>query len=1027
MCTSEYLDSTVGGTNPPADDGAWITVQTEPAARTGGGPSAAGTPGGAPPDQPHVILRTKLMPYPAGYNSDDDDDDEDDEEENLVNPDRNKDKVLDTGGYTRQQDTLIVWTDQNTGSEMALSFATSAGCAEIWNFIRKSRRWTADQPATSPSPSPSLSSPHAFPMYPSMSPRLPEPSLGNIELIEGAIRTLGRTAVGRERMASTILKGDYVKKLIRIHNEAEDLESLPDLHALCRVMQTILLLNDNGIFELILRDDVILGVASILEYDPEFPTMKASYRAHLADPSHFTQVVQIRSSALLAKIHQTHRLHYLKDVVLARVLEDSTFSMLNSAIYFNEVDIVNEVATDPVLLKELFALFDEDEAAAAKPKATPTNGALIGPQLPPALARSLGIPSPSPSLSSHPLSPAPAPTSPMDIDSPPMIGPQPLPSPSGSPPPTRPDRKHDAILFLQQLCSMAKNLQLPLRAAFFRSLADRGLLRVIEVALSRTVTREDPVMRAATVEILMTLVDHDPNNVRGYSLKQHAAGKRALAVFLIELFHKEEDLGLKAQMSEALRVLVDAGGDGGPLEAPPRMRQEDPKAEDFLQYFYDECMTPLLTPIRSLPALSPTDPPLSLPLADVALCGHLCDLLCFFVSHHTFRSKYHVLSTDLAQDVAKLYRTRHKHLQLAALRFFRACVGRADDFYNRFLVKNDLFRPVVEIAVAERDRDNLLSSACLEFFEFIRGTNVKAVINHLMDRHGERIRLLARTLKTFEMLIARWEQNNEPPPKVEAVSATATSKSMTREGGNWARMDIEEESYFNGSDEEDDSTNVSTGGSGSTTKQPAGSRKRDAEASDGDDRKRLRLDQAPSSLPRSKTWPEAASDTKGKGKGLVDYGDDDSDDDDDASSSSSAPIDSNPGGFVRAAEAPPILGTGDKPAQPFSSSSSSSSSTTNGATSTPEEPAPVVIDTGEGPPPIPPRRKEADDDDTLALLGGAAKRKAAVGGQAGAASGPKPASKFKVSFGVKNLASLTGVVADPPPKDPPKDAEEGKK
>ena len=119
---------------------------------------------------------------------------------------------------------------------------------------------------------------------------------------------------------------------------------------------------------------------------------------------------------------------------------------------------------------------------------------------------------------------------------------------------------------MQQLCSMAKNLQLPLRSAFFRSLADRGLLRVIEVALGRTVTREDPVMRAATVEILMTLVDHDPNNVRGYSIKQHAAGKRALAVFLIELFHKEEDLGLKAQMSEALRVLVDAGGDGGPLE-----------------------------------------------------------------------------------------------------------------------------------------------------------------------------------------------------------------------------------------------------------------------------------------------------------------------------------------------------------------------------------------------------------------------------------------------------------------------------
>lgn len=358
-----------------------------------------------------------------------------------------------------------------------------------------------------------------------------------------------------------------------------------------------MLLNDNVIFDLILRDEIILGVASILECasfrsqarlvtippdatfspdDSEFPTMKAAYRDHLADPSHFTQVVPIRSTALLAKIHQTHRLHYLKDVVLARILEDSTFSMLNSAIYFNEVDIVNEVASDPVFLKDLFAVFDEAEPGETSepkveegligPQLPESEKPVIGPQLPPHLAEQLAKKDDS--------------SSSMDVDSIPSSAPStavaPTTSPTAtllasSPPPTAsnpsPDRKHDAILFLQQFSLMAKNLQLPARSAFFRNLADRGLLRVIEVALSRTVTREDPLMRAATIEILMTLVDHDPTNVRGYSLKQQAAGKRPLVVFLLELFHDEEDLGLKAQMSEALRVLVDAGGDGGPLEA----------------------------------------------------------------------------------------------------------------------------------------------------------------------------------------------------------------------------------------------------------------------------------------------------------------------------------------------------------------------------------------------------------------------------------------------------------------------------
>ncbi|KAK4704487.1 protein phosphatase 4 regulatory subunit 3, partial [Phenoliferia sp. Uapishka_3] len=974
MCTSEFLESTTTSTHPTSEDGAWITVKSEPATPSSNpaSPSRPTTPAG----ESKVILRTKIMPYPAGYDSDEED------EEEIEGAEGGKEgKVKDLGGYSRQQETLIVWTDRESESDMALSFATASGCAEIWNFIRRARR-LIEQPPASPSPSPSLSSPQSFPLY-TMSTQLQEPSLGNIELIETTIRALGRTAVGRERMASTILRGQFVKKLIAIHGEAEDLESLGDLHALCRVMQTILLLNDNGIFELVLRDDVILGVASILEYDPEFPTMKASYRSHLADPSHFTLVVPIRSSSLLAKIHQTHRLHYLKDVVLARVLEDSTFSMLNSAIYFNEVDIVNEVATDPVLLKELFAIFDEEDPGETKlegtvstpPIQSSTSNPSIGPQLPPEIAKSLGLLPSSPTLPS------------MQVDPSPTSSP-----PPGPPPPPPSDKKHDAILFLQQLCSMAKNLQLPLRSAFFRSLADRGLLRVIEVALSRTVTREDPVMRAATVEILMILVDLDPNNVRGYSLKQQNKGKRPLAVFLIELFQGEEDLGLKAQMAEALRVLVDAGGDGGPLEAPPRMRQEDPEAEKFLQYFYDECIAMLLAPISAISTPPASGPSLELPLQTVALLGHLCDLLCFFVSHHTFRSKYFVLSTAIAQDTSKLFATRHKHLQLAALRFFRACVGRGDDFYNRFLIKNDLFRPILEIVGRERDRDNLVSSACLEFFEFIRGTNVKAVINHLMDRYGDKVRQLALTLKTFEMLIAKWEQNNEPPPKPAEVSSTATSKSMTRESRSWARMDVEEDNYFNGSDEEEDST--AAGGSAGKP----GSRKREADDSDGD-RKRLRLDQAPSSLPRSKTWPEVSSDTKGKGKGLVDYGDD-SDEEDSTTSAA--------GGFVKEDATTASAESGEKEGK--------NGETKEGEKKDAESISLPPIDTGEGPPPIPPRRKEVDEEDQLGLLSAKRKLGTPVGvtrptlGVPKAASTPAATTKFKLSFGVKNLAKLAGGV-----------------
>lgn len=238
-----------------ADNGAWIIVKREVPAKEseGGDPSSEGDLEGG-----DVILRSKVMPYPPGYLSDEDDFDLDDDQDAAA-----AGKVYDLGGYQRQQDTLIVWTEP-TGEEMALSFATPSGCADIWDFIRTARKWarecrsrhgswvpaltfachaqTEDQTVTSPSPSPSLSSPQPFPHYnlASAAPnRLPDPTLGNIAEVEQSIRNMARTAVGRERTASMIVKTQIVQKLIKVHEEAEDLESLEDLHALCRVMQMI--------------------------------------------------------------------------------------------------------------------------------------------------------------------------------------------------------------------------------------------------------------------------------------------------------------------------------------------------------------------------------------------------------------------------------------------------------------------------------------------------------------------------------------------------------------------------------------------------------------------------------------------------------------------------------------------------------------------------------------------------------------------------------------------------------------------
>ena len=64
----------------------------------------------------------------------------------------------------------------------------------------------------------------------------------------------------------------------------------------------------------------------------------------------------------------TWRLLYLKDVVLARILDDPTFSVLNSLIFFNQVDIVNHLQSNSAFLLELFGIVGSSDSTPKRRK-----------------------------------------------------------------------------------------------------------------------------------------------------------------------------------------------------------------------------------------------------------------------------------------------------------------------------------------------------------------------------------------------------------------------------------------------------------------------------------------------------------------------------------------------------------------------------------------------------------------------------------------------------------------------------------
>ena len=72
---------------------------------------------------------------------------------------------------------------------------------------------------------------------------LPPPELGNLPEVEQLIRNARATQVGRDALSKFVIRDDYIMKLLPLVNDAEDLESLPDLHRLCNIMKSLILLN----------------------------------------------------------------------------------------------------------------------------------------------------------------------------------------------------------------------------------------------------------------------------------------------------------------------------------------------------------------------------------------------------------------------------------------------------------------------------------------------------------------------------------------------------------------------------------------------------------------------------------------------------------------------------------------------------------------------------------------------------------------------------------------------------------------
>ncbi|KAG0581095.1 hypothetical protein KC19_4G224600 [Ceratodon purpureus] len=663
--------------------------------------------------------------------------------------------------YRRQEDTIISWTDPEVATDLALSFQETMGCSFIWDQICSVQRSIhfpsvgglegntrpvgddLEHSGTSQDDDDAFREGGGGEIL-----ELPPVELSTLPLIAKTVAEV--MAFDRERVAYMFIRdqtcpANYIRKLVQLFRTCEDLENLEALRLMFKIMKGIISLNERHIFDIIFSDELIMDIVGALEYDPDV-TNGPDHRTFLKEQVTFKEAVPIRDPAILSKIHLTYRIGYIKDVILPRVLDDATFSTINSIMLFNNVSVVTALQNDSAFLSELFSRLRSPE--------TPERN------------------------------------------------------------------RRDLVSFIQEFCNLSKHLQPVVRSQLFSTLIKEGLFDIVKNLLKDA----DEGIRLSGCDILIVFLNHDPSLLRTFLVHQPS---HTLFSELVEGMLTPSEGGLQAQLLEIMRMLLDSET----MDTPPVEKSL------FLEIFYERYMDQMVQLLTDgcPPDLGSTEPPNDSSIdagkrmkrtVSPEILGNICELMCFCVQHHRFRIKYYVMRNHVVEKVLKLIRRKEKYLVVAAVRFLRTCVALKDEFYFRYIVKHNLFEPIIGAFVANGNRYNLLNSAILELIDFIRKEGIKTLIIHLIEKYSSKLEAIDY-VDTFRALKLKYEQLSEgPPPSTRDAGGAVTSGGLDH-GSRTGRdrhsqaaflearrrkddraLDKDEEDYFNedSDDEEDTAT-----------------------------------------------------------------------------------------------------------------------------------------------------------------------------------------------------------------------------
>lgn len=543
-----------------------------------------------------------------------------------------------------------------------------------------------------------------------------------LNLVEIRERLMTVNPITKESFASFLLADSfkYVLQLVNLSIEIESLD-VPSMQVIADIWKCIFYLNDLNVVEILLKENVFLHVAGGLEYDKSL-VCKGNYREFLTAICKHKRVAAQMSDEVCQLSTKLFQLKFLKDYMLRPAIDESGVGALNSIIMSTTENICTLAFNDLLYIESVLSVMCGNK-----------HNIIIG-------------------NSTTTVEPSQA--------------------------------RIDALRFLRELFQLSRQLQFEKRVDLYKNMLNR-FQDVLFTGLCEIFNDFESLSeeRICAAEILVSVVIISPEVLRKFIMQgtsplppssfgachnsngskcDHftnsdvSLNQKSFLFVILQSIVEDTEPAVIEQLGDALKVLLDSE------------RMDKNEKSEFLGVFYDYyiiwLVSPLLEPnipYKQCQMCCNTPNRRNFIVQDLASISTsrrvMFDILCLCVQSHSYRMRYFIMRNGILSRCLRILESPQRHFYLGVIKLFRTIVSGNDEFYVRHIVKFNILGPLLDILHQLGTKDNLVTSAIIEFVEYIRLENVALLVAYIAERHSNCFENLNHDC--FDKLKLKFDQN----------------------------------------------------------------------------------------------------------------------------------------------------------------------------------------------------------------------------------------------------------------------------